>query len=70
MAATSPEKPVTTTKKIGMIHSSLSLAAQNTRQISISKQSRSISIPGVKKNATLENRSAGVNREILIWFIT
>lgn len=26
--------------------------------------------PGLRKNATLENNKAGVNREMLIWLIT
>jgi hypothetical protein len=49
--ATRAEKTVTTMKKIGITHSSLSFA-------------------GFKKNATLENSRAGVNKEMLIWFIT
>jgi hypothetical protein len=68
--ATRAEKTVTTIKKIGITHSSLSFAVRNTRLVSILLIDKIWDAPGFKKNATLENSRAGVNKEMLIWFIT
>lgn len=63
--ATPIEIMVVTTKKIGMIHSSLSLAITIEGVTLTAKKDRMVGLPGDKKNATLEKRRDGVNMETL-----
>ena len=59
---TAMERSVTTMKKIGMIHSSLSLSYFDGE---VDYRRHSTNIPGDKEKATLENKRQGVKRETL-----
>jgi hypothetical protein len=64
---TAIDSTVTTTKKMGMIHNSLSLAIRGRPVASeLCEEYRfQLDAPGDRKKATFENKSDGVNRETL-----